>query len=409
MPRKRLPGPELPPGVRAVKAKGKTYYYYQRGRGTEQEGPRISLGADPFHPDFAKKLLEAQGKTNEVAAEKAHPKSVSALIAAYKASPEWAAHSESTKRSYAHYLGHLESLWGNLRADQVTPAGVLAYRDKHSPRSAKTMLSVGRTAFKWGIPRGFLTINPFQDVSPVKVEDRGHWPWPAWAVDFVQRHAPPDIGRFVYLAVETGQREVDVLRMRFEFIDGKGIWTTPQKTKRRYKTLFIPLRDEAYSEIVSYPVDPLFFEGGRWGKTICVPTTTIFLLSPTAKPYTPAGFRARWNRWLKTSPGQELMRRWGEYIDRNLVLFAGELDEDERKKPTLHGLRATAVVLRRMAGYQPQQISNDIGMSMPMVLRYTRFMDQREAAENNIVLLNEHMARRKKPGASPVDRATGNN
>lgn len=62
-----------------------------------------------------------------------------------------------------------------------------------------------------------------------------------------------------------------------------------------------------------------------------------------------------------------------------------------------------------MAGYQPQQISNDIGMSMPMVLRYTRFMDQREAAENNIILLHEHTERRKKLDAPPVDRATGNN
>lgn len=334
MPRKKSPGPELPPWVRGVRAKGKVYYYYQKNRGTEQEGPRISLGADPYDPEFAKRLREAQGTTNEVAAEKGHPKSVAALIAAYQASKEWDAHEESTKRSYTHYLGHMNTVWGHLRADQVTPAGVLAYRDKQSPRSAKTMLSVGRTAFKWGIPRGFLTINPFQDVSPVKTEDRGHWPWPAWAVDFVMRHAPQDITRFVCLAVETGQRECDVLRMSRTYLEHPtGLWTTPKKTRRRYKRLFVPLRWETYSEIASYCLNTLHFHGGRWGKTIVVETPDTFILSPTGKEYTPTGFRSRWNRWLQTDAGRELIRRWTEYINQNLILFGDEIDEEEKKSP----------------------------------------------------------------------------
>ena len=62
-------------------------------------------------------------------------------------------------------------------------------------------------------------------------------------------------------------------------------------------------------------------------------------------------------------------------------------------KPTLHGLRSTSVVLRRIAGYSDQQVSDDIGMSLSMVKRYSRFMDQKAAAENDIVILEQSSRR----------------
>jgi hypothetical protein len=44
-----------------------------------------------------------------------------------------------------------------------------------------------------------------------------------------------------------------------------------------------------------------------------------------------------------------------------------------------------------------------------MVSRYSRFMDQREAAENNIVHFAEHIERRKLRGENVIDSAAGNN
>ena len=37
-----------------------------------------------------------------------------------------------------------------------------------------------------------------------------------------------------------------------------------------------------------------------------------------------------------------------------------------------HGLRGATVLIRRKAGYEAQAIANDIGMSLPMVMHYTR-------------------------------------
>jgi predicted transcriptional regulator len=48
--------------------------------------------------------------------------------------------------------------------------------------------------------------------------------------------------------------------------------------------------------------------------------------------------------------------------------------------PTIHGLRGTGILIRRAAGYDIDQIANDIGMSRQMVERYMRFRDQMEVA-----------------------------
>jgi hypothetical protein len=56
-----------------------------------------------------------------------------------------------------------------------------------------------------------------------------------------------------------------------------------------------------------------------------------------------------------------------------------------------------------MAGYSVQQIANHIGMSVQMVTRYSRFMDQKEAAENNIVVLEFAQKR----GADKLKRPNG--
>jgi hypothetical protein len=91
-----------------------------------------------------------------------------------------------------------------------------------------------------------------------------------------------------------------------------------------------------------------------------------------------------------------LRSRWQAH-SRLLAERAGEdFDPEEAKQPALHGVRASAVVLRRMAGANHQQISNDIGMSLEMVMHYGRFMDQKEAAESNILLLEEADKRRPK-------------
>jgi hypothetical protein len=49
----------LPPGIHRVTSKGREYVYYQPGRGTRAEGPRIRLPPIGV-PEFWLELREAQ-------------------------------------------------------------------------------------------------------------------------------------------------------------------------------------------------------------------------------------------------------------------------------------------------------------------------------------------------------------
>lgn len=60
--------------------------------------------------------------------------------------------------------------------------------------------------------------------------------------------------------------------------------------------------------------------------------------------------------------------------------YEWEIDPDDAKGPTIHGLRGTGLLLRWSDGYDVNQISNDIGMSRQTVEHYMRFKDQMEVA-----------------------------
>jgi hypothetical protein len=68
--------------------------------------------------------------------------------------------------------------------------------------------------------------------------------------------------------------------------------------------------------------------------------------------------------------------KWREWLAEQVAKYEWEIDPDDVKGPTIHGLRGTGVLTRWADGYDTDQISNDIGMSRQMVDHYMRFKDQ---------------------------------
>src|SRR4051812_23841141 len=64
--RKRQPRAsiKLPKGVHKITSRAHEYYYFQAGRGTSAQGPRIKIAYDPQAPEFWTALRDAQGKSN---------------------------------------------------------------------------------------------------------------------------------------------------------------------------------------------------------------------------------------------------------------------------------------------------------------------------------------------------------
>lgn len=105
--------------------------------------------------------------------------------------------------------------------------------------------------------------------------------------------------------------------------------------------------------------------------------------------------------------GRKRVALWTDW-ERALCERDGEaVDQDTVFKPTLHGLRWTAIVTRRLAGYSVQPVSNDIGMSISMVASYSRFMDQKATAQRNILSFERARAS-SEPACGGVDTQTGN-
>jgi hypothetical protein len=126
---------------------------------------------------------------------------------------------------------------------------------------------------------------------------------------------------------------------------------------------------------------PVAFTNTRWLTPIDRTRPDLYLYSPKGAPHTKTSMRARYNRWLKTEDWKLLCKKWQEWVGQQARKYQWDMDEEDWKHPTIHGLRGTGILLRRGRGCNNEQISNDIGMSIPIVGRYMRFKDEVAAAE----------------------------
>jgi hypothetical protein len=133
----------LPEGVEKKTVKGRTYFYWNPGRGTPREGKRIRLPNLDISPAAFFKELELYTK-------RANPVplagSVSFLVQRYRDTEDFKRLSESTKASYGIHLNRFEIAWGAL-SYELPPGAAIALRDSlaDTPGMANHMLSVGRT------------------------------------------------------------------------------------------------------------------------------------------------------------------------------------------------------------------------------------------------------------------------
>jgi hypothetical protein len=317
------------------------------------------------------------------------PHSIGALILDYKADDAYTRLAPHTRAVYDIHLGRMAKpeAWGFLKADSLTPFAVKKGRDalKATPGMANQLLSVGSTLYNWAMIYGKAATNPFEPVPWLEVPDRGHVPWPQWVAAHVEQHATPDLVRMVRLGIATCQRESDLVRLgpeHRETVRGKpGIWCRPKKTRRKRKAVFIPLAAADAILLDRWSAEPMEMTWGRWKRPIPRHREDLYLYSPRGAPYNPSSLRARWGRWLdKTEAGKELGRKWRSWLEEMRRRYEWEVEPEDARGPTIHGLRGTGILVRFAAGYDKDQIANDIGASSQTIAHYMRFRDQMEVA-----------------------------
>ena len=272
-----------------------------------------------------------------------------AVIRAYMTtSPKWTlpppkGYSDATKDSWRRQLNLAArpEVLGSVPISELRPSLVQAFLDALAdrPGKAEKALSALKQLEKWACVRDRIP-HPFTTGCEVEGSDGGHIPWTDAQVALAEQHATSDLARVVTLAVNTGQRGSDLVKMRWseiETITGRpGINVTQRKTGKK---LWVPFTQE------------LMVAAERWERR------PGFILLNKDKPWTRNALSTAWGR---------------------------HRDDNEKLKPlsglVLHGLRATACVRLNHAGANELQISDMIGMSLEMVKRYLRFSVQTENA-----------------------------
>jgi integrase len=278
-----------------------------------------------------------------------------AVIRAYMSSPKYQALEPTTKQNYRQFLAmaeHPEAL-GSLSVMVIRPALVQAFLDglAGTPGRQKNARTALKAVEKWALVRDLLPCPISTGTETIKT-DGGHEPWTDAMVNLALEHAREDLARVVMLAVETGQRGSDIIKMRWSDIEElrdpvtgearSGIHVIQKKTGVR---LWVPFTDTMAAAIEA------------WRPSRRPPF--MLVLRADGSPFPPHSLSEAWNR---------------------------ERDYNQTLRPimqarlVLHGLRSTAVVRARQSGLNVLQISNWFGMSEPMVARYSRLADQREMA-----------------------------
>jgi hypothetical protein len=159
-----------------------------------------------------------------------------------------------------------------------------------------------------------------------------------------------------------------------------GIWCRPKKTRRRRKSVFIPLRTADALELDRWTKTPITFFNTRRKSPWKVHNADLYLYSPRGKPYTETSLRARWHRWLASKDGLALCKKWAEWLTAQVAKYEWEIDPLDVKGPTIHGLRGTGCSPGGRTATTPTRSRTTSACRGRWWNHYMRFGDQMEVA-----------------------------
>lgn len=276
------------------------------------------------------------------------------------ANPKWSRYSDATRDLWERELlfAARPNCLGAWSLQEIRPALVQAFLDALQGRPGKQQAAKAALVQleKWAIVRDLLP-RPITTGVETEKPQGGHVPWDDSHVAVAERHARPDLARFITLAANTGQRRSDLIRMTpndLEEFDGiDGIKVIQKKTGRE---VWVPITSPLRAAMATWERRPGPYltrpDGRAWG-------------------------------------GKMVYSAWVYERDHN-----PELAAHKEAGLVLHGLRATACVRLRRSGAGVPLIADMVGMSVEMVARYCRFSAQRENAVAAVVHLERTLRER---------------
>jgi integrase len=247
----------------------KNHYYAWRG------GPPIY--AKPGTPEFVHAYNEAHSSIRQPRAG-----TLMAIIAGYKASPEFTRLAQSTRRSYSNYIKLIEQDFGDLPlaalADRRVRGEFKTWRDSFAatPRKADYAWTTLARIMSFAKDRGTIATNPCEKGGRLYAADRTDKVWGEPEIAALLSVASSEIKLALMLALWIGQRQGDLLRLPWSSYDGTHIRLRQSKTGRRI------------SMPAGAPLKVLLDCTKRRGPLI--------LTNSYGRPWTSDGFRTSWSK-----------------------------------------------------------------------------------------------------------------
>lgn len=351
--------------------KGKQYAYYRRN-GRRVALPPISSPAFIAAYQAAHAAAVAEAESRPTPPPGAAPGSMAALVAAYRASPEWKELAPATRKDYDKALNPLADRYGKLPVATMPRQFVFKMRDDYAtmpaftrgkkpkpvldaegrqvilqtPRRANRMVNVLRLLMAWAGNRGgwFKGENPAARPGRLRTGP-GYRTWSAEEVaQFMAAEAVAEpLKRAAMLGLCTGQRKQDCLAMTRAARTGGAIEVVPEKTKNSSGVrLWIPEHPDLTRTLDAAPASD----------------AVTLLTRPDGKPWREDHFNHEFAKAVKVSGLTGL---------------------------SFHGLRKTASAWLAEAGATDAEIDSVLGHVDPKMTRhYRRQANQRVAARSAI-------------------------
>jgi integrase len=261
-------------GIHKVKkrlASGEIRVHFYAWRG----GPAIL--AMPGTPEFVQAYNEAHASLRRPAAG-----TLMTVIADYKASPDFTKLAPSSRRMYLRYIALIEESFGDLPlaalADRRVRGEFKTWRDTFAatPRNADYAWTTLARLMSFAKDRGTIATNPCEKGGRLYAANRTDKFWGEPEIAALLAVASKEIKLALVLALWTGQRQGDLLRLPWSAYDGSHIRLRQSKTGRR---IVMP---------AGFPLKALLDAAERRGPAI--------LVNSYGRPWTSDGFRTSWSK-----------------------------------------------------------------------------------------------------------------
>jgi integrase len=189
-------------------ASGETVTYYYAWR----SGPR--LVGEPGSAEFLASYTAAHQSRRQPDGASFH-----SVIAAYKQSEDFLGLQPRTKSDYLKLIAKIEKAFGTLPLaaldDPRVTKDFLEWRDSmaHSPRQADYGFTVLKLLLSWARSRGITLYRPPERIERLYSADRSEKIWEEQQLAAFMAAASEPLQRALVLALETGQRQGDLLTL----------------------------------------------------------------------------------------------------------------------------------------------------------------------------------------------------